>query len=83
MSRYLPVVHIKRVIASYACTDVSDFKPLFAEGYKVPPEKTQSHLKCQFPPEMALLKSQQDFKTHLKSNFLFTPIWKYFKRFSR
>ena len=30
----------------------------FAEMYKVPPEKTKSHLKSQFPPEMTLLKSQ-------------------------
>ena len=58
--------------------------PQFAEGYKVPPEKTQSHLKSQVPPEMTLLKSQQNFQNRLKSNFLFTPISNiYFKRFSR
>ena len=47
---------------------------LLAVGHNVPPEKTQSHLKSQFAPEMALLKSQQNLQTHLKSNFLFTPI---------
>ena len=30
-------------------------RPQFAEGYKIPPEKTQSHLKSQFPSEMTLL----------------------------
>ena len=30
----------------------------FEEGFKVPPEKTQSHLNSQFPPEMTLFKSQ-------------------------
>ena len=46
--------------------------------------KKQSHLKSQFPPEITLLKSQQNFQTCLKSNFLFTPILNiYFKRFSR
>ena len=34
---------------------------------------TKSHLKSQFPPEMTLLKSQQNFQTHLKSNFLLLP----------
>ena len=59
-------------------------RPYFAEGYKVPPEKTQSHLKSQFPPEVTLLKSQQNFQTCPKSNFLFTSISNiYFKRFSR
>ena len=58
--------------------------PWFTEGYKVPPEKTQSHLKSQFPPEITLLKSQQNFQTRLKSNFLFTYISNiYFKRFLR
>ena len=46
----------------------------FAEGYKFPPEKTQSHIKNQFPPEMTFLKFQQNFQTRLKPNFLFTPI---------
>ena len=46
--------------------------------------KKQSHLKSQFPPEMTLIKSQQNFQTCLISNFLFTPISNiYFKRFSR
>ena len=35
---------------------------------------TKSHLKSQFPTEMTLLQSQQNFQSHLKSNFLFTPI---------
>ena len=44
----------------------------------------QSYLKSQFPPEMALLKSQQNFQSCLKSNFLFTPILNIcFKKFSR
>ena len=47
--------------------------PLFAQGYKVPPEKPQSHLKSQFPPEMALLETQKNFPTRLKSTFLFAP----------
>ena len=48
---------------------------------KVPAEKTQSNLKSQFPPEMTLLKSQQNILTHLKSNFLFTPTSNiYFKK---
>ena len=65
----------------------------FAEGCKVPPQKKkqakenkkkQSLLKSQFPPKMILLKSQQNFQTHLKSNFLFTPILNIsLKRFSR
>ena len=55
-----------------------------SQRYKVPPEKTQSYLKSQFPPEITLLKSQQNFQSHLKSNFLFTPILNiYFKKFSR
>ena len=46
--------------------------------------KKHSHLNSQFPPEMTSLKSQQNFQTCLKSNFLFTPISNiYFKRFSR
>ena len=47
--------------------------------------KTQSQLRSQFPPEMTLLKSQQNSQTCLKSNFLFTPVHSniYFKRFSR
>ena len=49
------------------------YLPEFAEGYKVPPKKTQSHLKSQFPPDMTLLESKQNFG-NLKSNFLFTPI---------
>ena len=53
-------------------------------GYKVPPEKTLSHLQSQFPPEMTLLQSQQNFQTHLKSNFMFTPISNIcFKKLSR
>ena len=45
---------------------------------------TKSHLKIQFPPEMTLFKSQQNFQTRLKSNFLFTPISNIcFKQFSR
>ena len=35
---------------------------------------TESHLKGKFPPEMTSLKSQQNFQTHLKLNFRFTPI---------
>ena len=55
-----------------------------AVRYKVPPEKTQSHLKSQFPLEMTLLKSQQNFQTCLKPNFPFTPMSNInFKRFSR
>ena len=30
---------------------------------------TKSHLKCQFPPEITLLKSQQNFQTCLKIRF--------------
>ena len=33
-------------------------------------DSAESHLKSQFPPEMALLKSQQNFQPHLKPNFL-------------
>ena len=52
-------------------------------GAKSHPKK-QSYIKSQFLPEMTLLKSQQNFQTHLKSNLLFTPISNiYFKRFSR
>ena len=39
------------------------YLPQFAEGYKVPPEKTQSHLESQFPPEMTLPEFQQNFQT--------------------
>ena len=60
------------------------FTTIVRRGVQSPPEKTQSHLKTQFPPEMTLLKSHQNFQTRLKSNFLFTPIWNmYLKRFSR
>ena len=46
--------------------------------------KKQSHLNNQFPPEMTLLKFQQNFQTCQKLNFLFTPISNiYFKKFSR
>ena len=46
--------------------------------------KKQSHLKSPFPPEMALLKSQQNFPSRLKPNFLFTPMLSIcFKKFSR
>ena len=56
----------------------------FIEGYKVPPEKKQSHLQSQFPPEMTLFKFQQNFQSCLKLNFLFTPIFYIcFKKFSR
>ena len=44
------------------------------------PEKTQSYLQSQFPPEITLLpviKSQENIQTHLKSNFMFTPNLKY------
>ena len=34
---------------------------------------TKTHLKSQFPPEMTLLKSQQNFQSCLKSNFLSIP----------
>ena len=56
-----------------------------AEGYKVRPEKTQSDLKSWFSPEMALVKSQKNFqtrlKTRLKSNFLVTLVSNiYFKK---
>ena len=45
---------------------------------------TKSHLKSPFPPEMTLLKSQQNFPSCLKPNFLFTPISNIsFKKFSR
>ena len=44
----------------------------------------QSQLKSRLPPEMTLLKSQQNFQSRVKSNFLFTPISDiYFKKFSR
>ena len=56
----------------------------FTEGYKVPPEKSQSHLKNQFFFKMSILKYQWNFQTHLKSNFVFTPISNiYFRRISR
>ena len=60
-------------------------QPIVRRGVQSPTcEKTQSHLKSQFPPEMTLPKSQQNFQTCLKSNFLFTPISNiYFKKFSR
>ena len=35
-------------------------------GVKSPPEKTQSDLKNQFPPEITLLKFQQKLQAHLK-----------------
>ena len=46
--------------------------------------KKQSHQKSKFPPEMTLLKSEQNIQSCLKSNFLFTPmniylIYKVFK----
>ena len=34
----------------------------------------ESHLKSQFPPEMTLIKSQQNFHSHLKPSFMFIPI---------
>ena len=49
-------------------------------------KKSQSHfsIKSQFSPEMTLLKSQQNFQSHLKSNFLFTSISNIcFKKFLR
>ena len=55
----------------------------FAQGYKFPLKKTYPHLKSYFPPEMTLLKSQQNFQSRLKWNFLFTPISNILKRFSR
>ena len=46
--------------------------------------KKQSYLKSQFPPEMKLPTSQQNFQSCLKSNFLLTPISSIcFKKFSR
>ena len=39
-------------------------------------EKTQSHLKTQFPPEMTLMKSRQNFQAHLKIKF---PVHSHFK----
>ena len=48
---------------------------MYKEEYKVPPEKTQSHLKSQFPPEMTLLKPQQNFQIRLKSNFMSSRIY--------
>ena len=35
--------------------------------------KKQFHLKSQFPSEMTLLRSHENFHTHLKSNFLSLP----------
>ena len=53
----------------------------FVEGYEGPPGKRQSYLKSQFPPEMALLKSQQR-KISVAPKI--TPISNiYFKRFLR
>ena len=60
----------KRILLNRAPTSTSQF----ADGYKVPSEKTLSHLKGQFPPKTTLLKSQQNFQTRLRSNFLFTSI---------
>ena len=49
-----------------------------------PTWKTHSHLESQFPPEMTLAQSQQNFQPRLKLNSLFTPISKIcFKKFSR
>ena len=46
-------------------------------------KKKQSHI-SQFPPEMILLKSHQNFQSRLKSNVLFAPISNLsFKKFSR
>ena len=46
--------------------------------------KKHSHLKSQFPPEMTLLKSQQNFQSRLELSFLFTLISNIcFKQFSR
>ena len=36
-----------------------------SQRYKIPAEKTQCHLKIQFPPGMTSLKSQQNFQTCL------------------
>ena len=53
-------------------------------GIKSHLKKAQPHLKSQYPPEMILLKSHQNFQACLKSNFLFTPISNiYFNKFSR
>ena len=49
----------------------------FAEGYKVPPEKTQSHLKSQFPPEITLVKSQKKLSDLPKTKFLVHSHLKY------
>ena len=54
------------------------------KGTKSHLKKTQSHITSQFPPEMILLKSQQNFQSHLKSNFRFTTISNIcFKTYSR
>ena len=69
---------------SRSACKTSMLEAYFAEGYKVPPEKSQSHLKNQFSYEMSILKYQRNFQTRLKSNFLLTPISNtYFRMFSR
>ena len=51
---------------------------------QTPFQNPQSLLGSQFRPEMTLVKSQQNFHFHLKSNALFTPTSNiYFKKFSR
>ena len=47
--------------------------PSFSEGYKVPPGKTQSHLKSQFPPEMTLAR----LSVQPKIKFIVYPCLKY------
>ena len=69
---------------SRSACKTSMLEAYFTEGYKVPPEKSQSHQKSQFSYEMSILKYQRNFQTRLKSNFLLTPISNiYFRMFSK
>ena len=57
---------------------------IVCRGVQSPTWKNTVPPKESIPPEMTSLKSQQNFQTCLKSNFLFTPISNiYFKKFSR
>ena len=57
-------VHIKIIPWTFCILNPKNSQ--HSSGYKVPPEKIQSDLKSQFPPEITLLKSQQNFQPHLK-----------------
>ena len=68
---FLPSTHLEKMKVE---TTLSFEYHSSQRGTKSHLKKIQSHLKSQFLPEMTLIKFQQNFQMHLKSNFLFTLI---------